>query len=187
MVIPGSWMNVRIILPPDKAIAEFGGLCHSARGDCLWYNCFRTWALAPATRLSQRNLRDAYPLYPTLRQRDAAACRAADAYLRGVPGPNAGSGRSASASRRAESRSTDGAAIYLRAGTFVPAAGQEPNVPAEPVGGLSTSESGYYIVQFNGPVQEAWKEQVENAGGAIFDYVPDFAFIVRMDDAAHAR
>ena len=34
-------------------------------------------------------------------------------------------------------------------------------------------------------MQEAWKEQVEKAGGAIFDYVPDFAFIVRMDNTAH--
>ena len=81
---------------------------------------------------------------------------------------------------------TDAAAIYLQAGTFIPAAGQGPNVPAElGIEGLPSSQAGQYIVQFIGPVQEAWKEQVEGAGGAIFDYVPDFAFIVRMDDAAH--
>jgi hypothetical protein len=47
-------------------------------------------------------------------------------------------------------------------------------------------QPSYSIVQFVGPVQEAWKERVEKAGGAIFDYLPDFAFIVHMDAAARA-
>ncbi|MBN1583155.1 MAG: S8 family serine peptidase [Anaerolineae bacterium] len=52
---------------------------------------------------------------------------------------------------------------------------------------LQTSDSeqtGYYFVQFQGPVQQQWKEAVTAAGGQIMDYIPDFTFIVAMDEAA---
>jgi chitodextrinase len=39
-----------------------------------------------------------------------------------------------------------------------------------------------WIVQFNGPVRPADKKQLKNLGCRIFDYVPEFAFIVAMDD-----
>ena len=79
-----------------------------------------------------------------------------------------------------------GAPIRLRTGVFFPAADQKSANPAElTVERLPTAGLGYYIVQFTGPVQEAWKERVTKAGGTIFDYIPDFAFVVRMDDAAH--
>ncbi|MCG7852943.1 MAG: hypothetical protein MIO92_10515, partial [Methanosarcinaceae archaeon] len=38
----------------------------------------------------------------------------------------------------------------------------------------------YYIVQFKGPVHEAWKQEVTQTGAAILDYIPNNAFIVRM-------
>ncbi len=46
---------------------------------------------------------------------------------------------------------------------------------------------GAYIVQFKGPVQEAWKEQVRSLGGRVMDYIPDYAFLVWMDGAARAQ
>ncbi|WP_370575092.1 Ig-like domain-containing protein [Methanomethylovorans sp.] len=39
----------------------------------------------------------------------------------------------------------------------------------------------YYIVQFTGPVLEEWKDGVAESGAALFDYVPNNAFIVRMN------
>jgi len=39
---------------------------------------------------------------------------------------------------------------------------------------------GYYIVQFDGPILNSWKNQLKEAGAEIFDYVPDFAFIIRV-------
>ena len=42
-------------------------------------------------------------------------------------------------------------------------------------------QTGYYIVQFDGPVENSWKEALKDTGADIFDYIPDFAFIVRMD------
>ncbi len=39
---------------------------------------------------------------------------------------------------------------------------------------------GYYILQFDGPVREEWKEACRKLGVEFLDYIPDFAFIVRM-------
>jgi uncharacterized membrane protein/subtilisin family serine protease len=40
---------------------------------------------------------------------------------------------------------------------------------------------GYYIVQFTGPVQDAWKEELTSFGAVFLGYIPDYAFIVRLD------
>ena len=42
---------------------------------------------------------------------------------------------------------------------------------------------GYYIVQFSGYIREEWKRAVSDTGAVIFDYVPNNAFVVRMDPA----
>lgn len=46
-----------------------------------------------------------------------------------------------------------------------------------------------YLVQFQGPVQESWKSAVIAAGATLLEYVPDFAFRVRLRprDAAAVR
>lgn len=36
-------------------------------------------------------------------------------------------------------------------------------------------------MQFVGPVEQQWKDAVTAAGGELHDYIPDFAFIVRLD------
>jgi subtilisin family serine protease len=38
----------------------------------------------------------------------------------------------------------------------------------------------YYIVQFDAPIQNLWKKDLKDAGAKILDYVPDFAFIIRL-------
>ncbi|TGC11367.1 S8 family serine peptidase [Methanolobus halotolerans] len=40
----------------------------------------------------------------------------------------------------------------------------------------------YYIVQFTGPVREIWKRDIISKGAVIYDYVPNNAFIFRMND-----
>ncbi|MBP7568667.1 MAG: S8 family serine peptidase [Acidobacteria bacterium] len=44
-----------------------------------------------------------------------------------------------------------------------------------------------WIVQFEGPVREVWKEAVAGAGGVLRGYLPNYAFLVEMDDAAAGR
>jgi Subtilase family len=41
--------------------------------------------------------------------------------------------------------------------------------------------SHFYIVQFSGPVQESWKQRISDMGVKFFGYLPDDAFIVKMD------
>ena len=51
------------------------------------------------------------------------------------------------------------------------------------IGSVAPGVRGTYIVQFVGPVEEAWKAAVAAAGGELLEYVPDFAFKVRMRPA----
>jgi hypothetical protein len=46
--------------------------------------------------------------------------------------------------------------------------------------------SGYYLVQFDGPITEADKALLIKAGAEIFDYIPDFTFIAKMNSAIQA-
>src|SRR5262245_13362687 len=77
--------------------------------------------------------------------------------------------------------------IHLKASTFTPARGERPDVPPGlTIAGYAAGQRGYFIVQFAGPVMDAWKAQVAAAGAELLDYVPDFAFKVRMTpDAAN--
>ena len=47
--------------------------------------------------------------------------------------------------------------------------------------GLSSSDSAYYLVQFSGPIREEWKAAIKNVGGKLFGFVPNHAFIVKMN------
>ncbi|MEE9507164.1 MAG: S8 family serine peptidase [Thermoplasmata archaeon] len=40
---------------------------------------------------------------------------------------------------------------------------------------------GHYLVQFHGPVKEAWKQDIERLGGRVLSYIPNDAFIVQLD------
>ncbi len=44
----------------------------------------------------------------------------------------------------------------------------------------------YVLVQFHGPVRPEWRRAIELQGGEIIDYVPDFAYIVRIAEAQRA-
>jgi hypothetical protein len=79
--------------------------------------------------------------------------------------------------------------IQLAGGRFDPLFESEPfpvpqsmKVQAYPPG-----EAGYYILQFKGPVKQDWKDAVMEAGATILDYVPDFAFIVKMGQETKLR
>ncbi len=71
------------------------------------------------------------------------------------------------------------ATIQLKYATFDPLAG-EPNVPSDLRAVETPGQTGYYIVQFGGPVDDGMKDEVISLGAELLDYVPDFAFITRM-------
>ncbi len=45
----------------------------------------------------------------------------------------------------------------------------------------------YYIVQFTGPVQDAWKQEITSLGASIYTYVPNNAFVFKMDENVRSR
>lgn len=79
--------------------------------------------------------------------------------------------------------------IRLAVGEF------DPLVTLEPAGlpsalRLSTypgDGTGYYLVQFRGPIATSDVDALTAAGAQVFDYIPDFTFIVKMDNAARAE
>jgi hypothetical protein len=77
-----------------------------------------------------------------------------------------------------------GTLIRLERATFDPTAGEPAlarSLQSAPKDGPST-----YLLQFNGPVQENWKAAAAQAGAHLYGYVPDHAFIARIDSAALA-
>lgn len=69
------------------------------------------------------------------------------------------------------------APIHLKSGVFVPAQSD-----------FTAQASGkYFIVQFSGPIQQAWKDALTAEGAEVLDYVPDFAFKVRMNTSIAQR
>lgn len=80
---------------------------------------------------------------------------------------------------------TDGSAgkgmIILRAATFDPLASDMAAADT-----ADASAGPYYLVQFTGPVEALWLEQVAVLGGEVVGYVPNDTHVVRMDRASAA-
>jgi len=56
--------------------------------------------------------------------------------------------------------------------------------PVLPMGYRSSTPSGVYLVQFSGPIQERWVDELWKAGATVYSYIPNYSFTVRMDDKA---
>ena len=78
--------------------------------------------------------------------------------------------------------------LYLTNYTFDPLLEATPSsLPTNlKLSSYPTSDPGYYLLQFQGPIQSTWKEAIITAGAQIYDYIPDFAFVVKMDQTAKA-
>ncbi|MGB9720660.1 MAG: S8 family serine peptidase [bacterium] len=56
----------------------------------------------------------------------------------------------------------------------------EPEMPLNLI--AQDEEWNYYIVQCKGPILKQWKEELNNSRIKILGYIPDYAYIVRMDN-----
>ena len=72
--------------------------------------------------------------------------------------------------------------IRLQAVTFDPLTG-EPDIPAGQRLTIQADRPTTYLIQFTGPVRNEWKAAVEKAGVGLYGYIPDYAFVARMDPA----
>jgi subtilisin family serine protease len=48
---------------------------------------------------------------------------------------------------------------------------------------FSAGSQKYFVVQFSGPIEQSWKDEVTAEGAEVLDYIPDFSFKVRMNPA----
>lgn len=79
----------------------------------------------------------------------------------------------------------DAAFIHLQASTFDPLQTNGPLIAAT----TSGVAAPYYLVQFAGPVEAVWVQQITALGGRVLGYIPDNTHIVRLDadDVANIR
>jgi subtilisin family serine protease len=91
----------------------------------------------------------------------------------------------ASGSSAASSKEGPYVPLRLAWGTFDPL--REPPERLLPVdlkfSAAYSDGPGYYLIQFRGPIHESDKEAVTALGVELFDYVPDFGFVARMNAA----
>jgi len=67
--------------------------------------------------------------------------------------------------------------VLLRAGAFVP-------LPQTELLQRASDPQRYWIVQLSGPVTQAQRRELESAGFALREYIPEYAFLCRADAAA---
>ncbi|HFQ94661.1 MAG TPA: hypothetical protein ENK32_11660, partial [Anaerolineae bacterium] len=72
--------------------------------------------------------------------------------------------------------------IHLQAGTFTPALDQTLDLPQTLTTqrAIDANSEAYYIVQFSGPVSAEWKASLEQLGGSLHGYIPDYAYKVKL-------
>jgi uncharacterized membrane protein/subtilisin family serine protease len=66
--------------------------------------------------------------------------------------------------------------LHLRAGVFDPLRDPAPG----PSGLLMGSTHPYYVIQYDGPIQKAWREAAAEAGVDLLEYLPDFGYFARI-------
>lgn len=72
--------------------------------------------------------------------------------------------------------------VLLSNGIVIDTDRPEPDLPqALTIKGYEPGRPGYYLVQFAGPIQEAWKRDLSDRGVKFLWYLPNYAFVVRMD------
>ncbi len=69
------------------------------------------------------------------------------------------------------------ASIHLNSGVFVPSQSEF----------AAQGSQKYYVVQLVGPIQQSWKDAMSAEGAEVLDYIPDFAFKVRMNPSIANR
>lgn len=84
-------------------------------------------------------------------------------------------------------RNADGVQIRLQQAVFDPLQTSPRLAQALTQDAYADDGTGYYLVQFNGPILPEWKGALADAGAVLHDYVPDFAFIVKMNAATAER
>ena len=76
-------------------------------------------------------------------------------------------------------------AIHLRNETII--TGDTSNAKAAALPGDEKPASGLFLIQFDGPLQSAWRDQLQALGVDLLSYIPQDAFIVRLNSTPPGR
>jgi subtilisin-like proprotein convertase family protein len=68
--------------------------------------------------------------------------------------------------------------LYFKVADFDPLIGEPPFPAARKFTAYPEDRKGYYIVQFTGIAQDAWKEQLSAKGVSFLKYIPENGFII---------
>src|SRR5262245_39327377 len=60
-------------------------------------------------------------------------------------------------------------------------------LPAAVVAQDNLAASGLFLIQFTGPMQAEWPQQLRGLGIELLRYVPDHAFVAKLDNARPAQ
>ncbi|MDP2808453.1 MAG: S8 family serine peptidase, partial [bacterium] len=77
---------------------------------------------------------------------------------------------------------TDPSVLKFRIGAFSTRSGMPSykNLGLDRTAAVKSGEAAYYLVQFTGPVTDAWRDMVKAKGCKVFDYIPNYAHVVKM-------
>jgi hypothetical protein len=65
--------------------------------------------------------------------------------------------------------------IRLKVKTLMPQPGSET-----PAASVDSEGIRPYLLQFSGPIQSAWKQEIEKLGIELLEYIPEFAFRINI-------
>ena len=77
--------------------------------------------------------------------------------------------------------------IHLKAGSFDPLLAEPTFSPELASAKAKPGELTCYLVQFLGPIEPAWREAIEAAGGRILDHMPDYAYLVLISEETRVK
>jgi len=58
---------------------------------------------------------------------------------------------------------------------------EDQGIPSEYLQDAPTEGAGYFLVQCIGPIKQAWTDELSSIGGTVLNYIPNYAYIVKMD------
>lgn len=71
--------------------------------------------------------------------------------------------------------------LYLAAAAFDPLESVPTAASGLAFSDIEAASAGVYIIQLSGPVMDAWKQGIIDAGGTLGPYIPNYAFLARLD------
>ncbi len=84
-------------------------------------------------------------------------------------------------------RPANGGEIKLRAGSFDPIQKTPAPLAGFPIANTNSTQPFLAIIQFSGPILKSWQAEVSQTGVKIYQYLPDYAYLARLNTTQAAQ